>query len=130
MGCIYGEATAAAKNSNPKERRLQNSQRGLCLTKVLGSNRVIKRKGLVQKAFQLASEPLNARPDHVLSRKKADKIVTVISLISKLAQSHAEFKDSVMVYVNAEVESGDIKVDQEALDGLDFFLTMANLADE
>ena len=130
MGCIYGESNAAVKNSNPKERRLQNFHLGLCLTKVLGSNRVIKRKGLVQKAFQLAARPLNARPDHVLPRKKADKVVTVISLISELAGSQAKFKEAVMAYVNAEVESGDIKMDQEALDGLDFFLTVANLGDE
>lgn len=130
LSCVYGESTAAQKSSNQKDRQLQNSQLGRCLTKVLGSNRVIKRRAIVQKAFQLAAEPLNARPDHVLPMKKANKIVTIISLIAELAENHAEFKKSVLLYINAEIESGDIMMDQEALHGLDLFLTVANLGDE
>ena len=131
MGCIYGQSTTyAQKNTGANGRQLQSNQLGICLTKMLGSNRVIRRKGIIQKAFQLASKPLNARPDHVLPEKKANKIVRIISIIAELSDSHAEFKNGVLLYIDAEIESGDVKMDQEALDGLDFFLTVANLGDE
>lgn len=123
LDCIY-----SGKRVNPKGKSLPAAVPiGKCLTEILGSNKVIKQGGLLQKVMNAAAKPLQARRDHFLAKETANKIAAGIAYIAANVKSHAEFKDEVMLLIQMEVASDEIKLAPEALDGLNLFLIVADL---
>jgi len=120
LDCIYsGERIDPAGKSLPIDQ---------CLTETLASNKVIRQGSLTQKVMNAAAKPLRARSDRILAKGTANEIVAAINSMAANAKSHAAFKDEVMQFMNMKVASNEVKLAPEALDGLDLFLTVADLS--